>query len=80
MKGVAKKLEGRWNIPLIGTANSLLGALAGALRGLIFALVFLALAWLVILLSGGSIAFLNEETTAQSVFLDAISRFFAKPL
>ena len=80
LKGVAKKLEGHWNIPLIGTANSLLGALAGALRGVIFALVFLALAWLVILLSGGSIAFLNEETTAQSVFLDAISRFFAKPL
>ena len=62
-------------IPVMGTVNRSLGFVMGLLAGVVDLYLVLCAVWAVIVITGGSIEFLNDQALAQSVAYSAFSRF-----
>lgn len=60
-------------IPLIGTANKLLGLFSGLLVGLLYSFLVVCAAWALVVITGGDIPFLQEQELAKSFFYNLFS-------
>ena len=67
---LASKLTFINNIPIIGFANSVLGAVAGIIKALISLLIIAIIIKGIIIISENSIIFLNETTIQKTYLFD----------
>ena len=63
---VAGFFKGVNRIPLLGTANALLGAAFGAIQGALYLYVGAALLWLIMMATGDTLSFVSSEAIAQT--------------
>lgn len=62
-------------IPVMGSVNRFLGFLMGLLAGVVDLYLVLCAVWAVIVITGGSIPFLNDQVLAGSIFYNVFGRF-----
>ena len=62
-------------IPLMGSVNRFFGFLMGLLAGVVDLYLVLCAVWAVIVITGGSIEFLNDQALAGSIAYSAFGRF-----
>ena len=62
-------------IPLMGSVNRFFGFLMGLLAGTVDLYLVLCAVWAVIVITGGSIEFLNDQALAGSIAYSAFGRF-----
>lgn len=62
-------------IPLVGGVNRLMGFFMGLMAGVVDLYLVLCAVWAVIVITGGSLAFLNDQALASSVAYTAFGRF-----
>ncbi len=60
-------------IPVLGGVNRLMGVLMGALAGAVDLYIALCAVWAVIIITNGSISFLNEQALSASIFYKIFS-------
>jgi uncharacterized membrane protein required for colicin V production len=60
-------------IPILGTANRVLGAASGLLVGLLYGYLIVCAVWTLVVITGGDISFLQEEMLQNSFFYGIFS-------
>jgi uncharacterized membrane protein required for colicin V production len=60
-------------IPLLGGVNRVLGLLVGLLGGLLNVLLILCIIWAIVVITGGSLPFFNQQTLSDSYFYSIFS-------
>ena len=60
-------------IPILGTANRVLGAASGLLVGLLYGYLIVCAVWTLVVITSGDISFLQEETLQNSFFYGIFS-------
>ena len=62
-------------IPVMGSVNRFFGFLMGLLAGVVDLYLVLCAVWAVIVITGGSIGFLNDQALAGSITYSLFGRF-----
>ncbi len=74
VRSLARMFRGVNRIPLVGGVNALLGAVLGLIQGLLVVLVLCFVIRMIILLSGNSLSFMNDEVIQDTYLFQYLYR------